>query len=278
MPRRRNSSVAEDLIDIASHLPWWVCLAIAFVGYFGCHAIASRPLSLAPGANPSSLYVPMIFRGLAMAGQYIVPIVFVVGAVLSLFRRRQRANLLAETSVPNASSVIDKLSWQKFKLLVGEAYRRRGYQVEERGGASADGGIDLVLTRPAQSGREKVLVQCKQWRARRVGVDVVRELYGVMAATGASAGIVVTSGSYTEEATAFASGRNLTLLDGPRLVELIGPVERPIAREAGAAAVPACPRCSKPMVKRMARQGAQAGSAFWGCSEFPGCRGTRPIS
>ena len=36
--------------------------------------------------------------------------------------------------------------------------------------------------------REKFLVQCKQWKAFKVGVTVVRELYGVMAAHGAEIG------------------------------------------------------------------------------------------
>lgn len=39
---------------------------------------------------------------------------------------------------------------------------------------------------------------------------------------------------------------------------------------------PACPLCAKPMRLRTARQGAHAGSQFWGCSAFPGCKGTRP--
>jgi restriction system protein len=50
--------------------------------------------------------------------------------------------------------------------------------VAEIGGGGADGGVDLVLTKPGKSGGEKFLVQCKQWRAYKVGVDVVRELYG----------------------------------------------------------------------------------------------------
>jgi restriction system protein len=33
------------------------------------------------------------------------------------------------------------LPWRDFELLVGEAYRRQGYQVIERGGAHSDGGI-----------------------------------------------------------------------------------------------------------------------------------------
>jgi restriction system protein len=52
--------------------------------------------------------------------------------------------------------------------------------------------VDLVLQRDG----EKHLVQCKQWRATRVSVMVVRELFGVMAATGAVGGFVVTSGRF----------------------------------------------------------------------------------
>lgn len=40
---------------------------------------------------------------------------------------------------------------------------------------------------------------------------------------------------------------------------------------------PACPQCGEPMVQRTARQGQSAGNTFWGCAQFPNCRGTRPI-
>jgi DNA-binding helix-hairpin-helix protein with protein kinase domain len=38
-----------------------------------------------------------------------------------------------------------------------------------------------------------------------------------------------------------------------------------------------CPRCSSPMVKRLAKRGRNAGSYFWGCSRYPSCKGTRNI-
>jgi four helix bundle suffix protein len=37
---------------------------------------------------------------------------------------------------------------------------------------------------------------------------------------------------------------------------------------------PACPKCGKPMRRRTARQGVNAGKAFWGCSGYPECKGT----
>lgn len=36
-----------------------------------------------------------------------------------------------------------------------------------------------------------------------------------------------------------------------------------------------CPRCSSSMVKRLAKKGRNAGHYFWGCSRYPGCKGTR---
>jgi four helix bundle suffix protein len=43
------------------------------------------------------------------------------------------------------------------------------------------------------------------------------------------------------------------------------------------AKAPNCPACGQPMALRTARQGARAGSQFWGCSAYPTCKGTRPL-
>lgn len=40
---------------------------------------------------------------------------------------------------------------------------------------------------------------------------------------------------------------------------------------------PVCPCCGKSMILRKACQGAHAGKRFWGCSEYPKCRGTRTL-
>ncbi len=85
------------------------------------------------------------------------------------------------------------MTWQQFEQLVGEAFGMQGYS----------------------------LVQCKQWRAYRVGIEIVRELYRVMAASGAAGGFVVTSGTFNNEATAFAQGRNIKLVDGPQLHRML---------------------------------------------------------
>jgi hypothetical protein len=68
-----------------------------------------------------------------------------------------------------------------------------------------------------------------------------------------------------------------------RVVASTGPVTAGPAEQAQASArtarasPPSCPVCSKPMLLKTARRGANAGNAFWGCPDFSsGCRGTRP--
>ncbi len=143
----------------------------------------------------------------------------------------------------------------------------------------------LLLTKDG----EKYLVQCKQWKAYKVGVTTIRELYGVMAARGVAGGFVVTSGVYTQEAKSFAEGRNIDLIDGSELTAMIKKIQhRPSAKAATTRPSSKvstvvndnqiCPKCGGTMVKRTAKQGANAGHVFWGCANYPKCRGTVPIN
>lgn len=38
---------------------------------------------------------------------------------------------------------------------------------------------------------------------------------------------------------------------------------------------PSCPKCGSTMIRRTAKQGSNAGNSFWGCSQYPACRGIR---
>ena len=59
--------------------------------------------------------------------------------------------------------------------------------------------------------------------------------------------------------------------DSPPLVPIqptVSPVMEPPA--------PLCPKCGIPLVVRMVRQGANAGTRFYGCSNYPQCREMQP--
>ncbi|WP_212645891.1 restriction endonuclease [Delftia sp. PE138] len=307
MARKSKSSTAEDLMDLITMLPWWVGIALAVSCYMVLRSIAIRPLPAAQSPQQiGQLATTAIWQGLATGGQYILPIICLSGAAISAVRKRRRSQLVETTSASSSADALQNMSWREFETLVGEEFRRRGYSVRETGGDGPDGGVDLVLSKDG----EKTLVQCKQWKAFKVGVCTVRELYGVMAADGAAAGFVVTSGRFTQEAVAFAAGRNIHLMDGAALMKLLKeakaqtgaastikartsgplaspvPVSGPIKTEPtfhtmrpAASPIPGCPQCGKAMVQRVAKRGPAAGKAFWGCSAFgAGCRGTREMA
>jgi len=204
----------------------------------------------------------------------IVVGIFVACAVLVAALRilESRRILDQQTSLES----IRELTWQQFELLLGEYWRRRGFDVEETGGGGPDGGIDLILKREGQV----FVVQCKQWKTWQVGVKPVRELFGVMTAQRASGAYLVTSGSYTTDAMTFAEGKPLELIDGDHLIRMIKEVQaakrvEPTMGSSQVSETPACPSCGSQMVKRTARRGVGAGQVFWGCPMFPKCRGTR---
>lgn len=288
MARGKKDNGFEVLIDAVSRLPWWVGLALAIISYVALHALAQPAAAGTPAPKPAW----QVAKAVANAAQYIVPLACALAAALSAYRRRERRHLVANATTASAPDALHDMTWHEFEQLVGEGFRQQGYQVAETGGGGADGGIDLVLRKD----REKFLVQCKQWKAFKVGVTTVRELYGVMAAQGAAGGFVVTSGRFTEEANAFASGKNIRLVDGPKLLAVLkqaksartapaatrtaapratGPTEV-LPTPKLAASDPTCPICESTMVLRTARRGANAGGTFWGCAKYPACRGTRP--
>ncbi len=40
---------------------------------------------------------------------------------------------------------------------------------------------------------------------------------------------------------------------------------------------PTCPACDKPMARRMAKAGPNAGKPFWGCTGYPDCKATQEV-
>jgi len=277
MSSRRNDSAGVAIVELTALLPWWGGVMLAGASYGALHLYVSRPMSPVALGETSTFLIQAMTRGLATTGQYLLPILFLIAAVMSVFRRRKRRQLLAGVSA--APDALNAMSWREFEMLVGEAFRVQGYSVVETGG-SADGGVDVVLRKDS----EKYFVQCKQWRASTVGVPIVRELYGAMAAHGATGGFVVTSGRFTKPASEFAEGRNVTLIDGPQLHAMIQRVsQNSLAAKNAATPIvsagsPACPTCSKPMAMRTARRGPKTGQRFWGCTGYPTCTGTRAIA
>ncbi len=245
----------QGLIELTARLPWWVSLLLGLGLYvFVAHVL---PLRIS-GPMQEALSPAFTMVGYLLAGACAM------GALAGLAVRWKQRRLYGSQ---RALEQIRSLGWADFEHLMAEAFRRKGYaaSLTESG---ADGGVDIRLTRDGAL----TLVQCKQWRTRRVGVRPVRELAGVVAAAGARQGIFVCSGSYTPDAQAFAERAGIQLVDGGTLASMLS-LESLEEEEA----VERCPRCGSELVRRLARRGRSAGNAFTGCSAFPRCRYTRAI-
>ncbi len=104
----------------------------------------------------------------------------------------------------------------EFEKLVAKTYRDQGNRVEEVG-STGDHGIDLVVhTRKG----ETVLVQCKKYKGK-VGEPVVRDFYGVLRASEADSGAIITTGQITPQARLWAEGKPIYLYDGRAFLKII---------------------------------------------------------
>ncbi len=189
--------------------------------------------------------------------------------------RRRWPALPAGAAVALGTDALAGMGGQEFLGLVATAFRREGYLVVERGGHGVDGGVDLEM----YLGRHRYLVQCKQWRASRVELAAVRDLFVAMRAERAVGCFIVASGNFTDEARSFATGRAIRLVPVESLRRMmagaVGGDEASAVSNPGGDIAPACPQCGRAMISRIAGRGEVRGLAFWGCSGFPDCRGVR---
>lgn len=260
--------VKRRWISFFKTLPWWGSVFLAGATYFAIKYYLIPISWYTPPGFP--FWAHRLSYHLWMAkhySQYIIPGAFLALALVSFMKSRRPGRLLNRVASSSHHAPLMQMSWQEFEQLIGAYFVRLGYVATLTEG-SADGGIDLILTR----GNETHFVQCKQWRATRVPVTVVRELYGVICAHGADGGYVVTAGQFTKDATAFAAGRNIELIDGPALLRHIQPQGKPPL-----GSPPQCPLCGADMASRISRRGPSLGKTFWGCTRFPGCNGLREI-
>lgn len=251
MPRKIS------FIDLLFDAPWWVPLIIAAIVYLVIGLIL-------PSIETDNQLINMMFDAFAINAPYFAIFILFI-APFSYFNTRRKAKQL-----DNQISIktIRQLHWRNFEELVAEAYRRQGYRVAE-GGYGADGGIDLELRKSNQL----ILVQCKHWKTQKVGVNVVREMFGVLTASDADTVIIICSGRFTQQAEDFASDKSIQLIAGNELLSLIKDVQTSPNIESNKETL--CPRCGSELVERQAKRGKNAGNTFLGCTNFPKCRYTQ---
>lgn len=142
------------------------------------------------------------------------------------YEKKNRGYLIPIVPHGNEPSVASATTFSPdptdFEFQVAEALRNLGLKVDVTGGVG-DEGVDIVAFDPSPIQGGQYIVQCKRYDpSNKVGVQEVRELYGVVQAKGVNKGILVTSSSFTSGALRFAEGKPLELIDGAALGGLLG--------------------------------------------------------
>ncbi|MBX3717027.1 MAG: DUF2034 domain-containing protein [Burkholderiales bacterium] len=288
------------LDSIASTLPlppWWVWAALAVGTFVLLHWIAGQ--EAAPVTRPSEVTPAIIggfLRRIAWAGQYVIPPVFALVAIVTLVRQADTAapeddlyEVWKDVDATPAPAIdesrwnmglLKALEWKRFEILCATYFEAIGLRAR-RTRAGPDGGVDIRLYSEGSTA-PGILVQCKAWREWPVGVALVRELFGVMAAEKVREGILVSTSTFTPEAIAFAKGKNIHLIDGKDFLGKLLALDearqytiRKLVTE-GDYTTPTCPSCGDGTKMRL-RVAKKDGSRFWGCSRFPECTSTMRV-
>lgn len=168
---------------------------------------------------------------------------------------------------------LKSLEWKRYEEVCKEFLRLKYNCNAEVTNTGADGGIDIKLN--FKNGKLLGIAQCKAWNKDKIGVNLIRELYGVMASENAEHGMFFTTSTYSNEALEFKKNNNkkVILYDSENLIRLINEMEektRIILTEIatqGDYKTPTCPKCDIKLVLRKTKE-----KEFWGCTNYPKCK------
>jgi restriction system protein len=179
----------NSLFAILLRSPWWVSIAVAG----GIFALTRMVLSDFNALYPFFVALPFIVIGCYAGWQQL--------------RAPSAARIAATLEALRA------LSWDEFSAQLEDAFRRDGYAVTRLDLPGAD--LELV-----KSGRVS-LAGCKRWKVARAGIEPLRELDAARQAREAHESIYVAAGEITDNALAFAAGKNIRLLRDAELAKLL---------------------------------------------------------
>jgi restriction system protein len=176
-----------------------------------------------------------------------------------------------------SQDVLDAIEWRRFEAVVETLFQQAGFETRSQSHGS-DQGIDIWLYSKHSPGQAVSVVQCKHW-TKRIGVDKMRELLGVMAAHRVTRGQFATTSTFTEDAAKFASANAISLLDVRALLKLSASRTREQQLDLLAVALdgeywrPTCVNCGQKMVDRYRKRD---GGGFWACARYA-CKTTLPM-
>lgn len=110
--------------------------------------------------------------------------------------------------------------WKEFEELVAALFTLELECKVTPTRGSNDHGIDAIAIKKTETGFEEIIFQMKRYKGY-VGPHVVRDLLGTMVNNKATAGVLVTTGSFGPSIYEFVQNKRIYLYNGPRLLLLL---------------------------------------------------------
>lgn len=134
--------------------------------------------------------------------------------ILGVKMQPDATNISESDSIERILDYLSKVSPFDFENIVRDFFIKQGYINAKVTQRSHDGGIDVFGSRIRNGVEESFIAQCK--RTSSVGVDVARELLGILAANPKiTNGFIITSGNFTKECLRFTESiSKLNLING----------------------------------------------------------------
>jgi SNF2 family DNA or RNA helicase len=141
--------------------------------------------------------------------------------IFGLFGIEKKVSI--DTSDSNLSLDYNLLDPFEFEHFVSDLFSKMGYfsKVTKK---SSDGGVDIIAKIVTSTGIDEIIIQCKHKQniSSTVGVDKVRELFGVLSSQRhLNKAILITNGRFTSGVYDFAKDKAIELIDGTKLRGLI---------------------------------------------------------
>lgn len=176
----------NSLFAVLLRAPWWISFLLA-AGVFGVVRLTLR------AEYAFAIALPLVGIGVFAAWRQL----------RAPSPERLAASLEALRAMPA----------ENFAFVLEETWRCQGYRVARHEGAGADYELE-------KAGRV-TLVACKRWKAKRTGIEPLKELKAAARTQRAAQALYLAAGEVTAQARKFATDNAVTLLERAELAKFL---------------------------------------------------------
>ncbi|MDA1577306.1 restriction endonuclease [Bacillus cereus group sp. BY17LC] len=147
-----------------------------------------------------TLLLLIFFIGFVMRGPHVTP-------------EEIRTERIKRTATRSNLEVMDS---REFEYFVADVFRSLGYKVQVTSGSN-DGGKDIILYKD----NEMKFVEVKRYTKNSIGRPFIQKLHSAIVDADAIGGYFVTLSHFNKNARMYAANKNIELIDGDSLINMM---------------------------------------------------------